>query len=566
MGSGATLGGLTRRGSPASVRGTHLELARARCRPRAARVIGCLGSMAPDERAPDRVEATDASGPGVARAFAVALALAVLLPLAAYLWLGARNLNISDEGFLWYGVRATQAGEVPMRDFQAYDPGRYHFCAALAPLFGDGVRGLRASLAVFQALGLLCALRVAQRVARGWPWQLFVALVLMLWMFPRHKLFEPSLAAMACWVAVRLVERPSRARHLATGVFVGLAGYFGRNLGLYCGLATGALVLFVAWKQRAPDFARRAGAWALGVALGYAPMLAMFAFVPGFAAAFGDSLRAILVHGANIARPWPWPWRVELAGVPPEIAFRNALLAVAFLVPVLTLPGVLLAALRTRASELPARAACIASAVVALFFLHHASVNSGAWHLAQCSPPFLLALLALPQLSGARRRGVAVAVCSGLALVTLAFGASSNPDLNQTLGRRFVSQRVGAETLELSPRHAQVLAGIQGALASTVGDERVFLAPNLAAFYCVLGKRSPSWWLFFFWDATPAEEQELLDELAGVDWALIMEPAREDQERRFSDSHPIVWRQFQRQWSRIAAPGLPPDFVLFRRR
>lgn len=522
--------------------------------------------MAPDERAPARVEARDASGPGCARARAVALALAVLLPLAAHLWLGGRNLNVSDEGFLWYGVRATLAGDVPMRDFQAYDPGRYHFCVALAPLFGDGIRGLRASLAVFQALGLLCGLLVAQRVARGWPWQLFVALVLMLWMFPRHKVFEPALAAMACWVAVRLVERASLARHLATGVFVGLAGYFGRNLGLYCGLATGALVLLVAWKQRAPDCARRAGAWALGVGLGYAPMLAMFVFVPGFAGAFADSLRAILAHGANIPRPWPWPWRVASAGLPAEIAFRNWMLALAFLVPVLTLPGILLAALRTRAAELHARAACLASAVVALFFLHHASVNSGAWHLAQCSPPFLLALLALPQLFPARRRSVAVGAWGGLALVTLAFGASSNPDLGLPLGQRLVAQRVGAETLELPPRHASLMAGLQGALARTVGDEPVFLAPNLAAFYCVLGKRSPSWWLFFFWDATPAEEQVLQTELDGVDWALVMESTREEQERRFSDSHPLVWRWFQREWSRVNAPGLPPDFVLFRRR
>ncbi|NOT28977.1 MAG: hypothetical protein HOP15_00855 [Planctomycetes bacterium] len=498
----------------------------------------------------------------------VALALAILLPLASYLLFGDRHLNISDEGFLWYGVQRTAAGEVPMRDFQAYDPGRYHWCAALAPLFGDGILGVRAASAVFQGLGLLCALLVARRVARGVGWQLFVGLVLMLWMFPRHKQFEPAIGAMAAWFAVRLLERPSTMRHLATGVFVGLAGYFGRNLGLYCGLATGVLVLLLAWKQREPGFARRAGAWTLGVGLGYSPMLVMFAFVPGFAQAFGDSLRLILEHGANVSRPWPWPWRVESAGLSAKNAFRDWMTALAFLLPVLALPGLLFAVVRTRAEDLKTRAACLAPAVVALFFVHHASVNSGAWHLAQSSPPLVLALLALPQLFPARRGAVALVAWCGLALVTLGFSLSSNPDLTQTLGQPSVEHRIGRETLKLQPRHASLLAGLEAALARTVGDEPVFLAPNIPSFYCVLGKRSPSWWLFFFWEATPEEEQALLQELGEprVDWALVFESPRDVQDRRFSDTHPLVWQHFETQWRRVPAPGLPPDFVLFRRR
>ena len=68
------------------------------------------------------------------------------------------NLIPADEGFLWYGVLQTRAGEIPIRDFQSYDPGRYYWCAAWSFLFGGGILGLRASIAVMQAVGLFFGL------------------------------------------------------------------------------------------------------------------------------------------------------------------------------------------------------------------------------------------------------------------------------------------------------------------------------------------------------------------------------------------------------------------------
>ena len=95
------------------------------------------------------------------RSAALPLALAVLFAAAFQLLLGHTYLGLVDEGFQWYGVLRVREGEVPMRDFQAYDPGRYYWCALWSFVFGRGIVGVRAAGAVFQALGLFCGLLVA---------------------------------------------------------------------------------------------------------------------------------------------------------------------------------------------------------------------------------------------------------------------------------------------------------------------------------------------------------------------------------------------------------------------
>jgi hypothetical protein len=500
---------------------------------------------------------------------ALALLTAVAFALGWHLWVGDAHLNAAEEGYLWYGTWRTGLGELPLRDFQSYDPGRYWACAALGKLFGAGLLGLRRSEALFQGLGILFGLLAARRsTKKSWP-LVPLGILLGVWLFPRHKVFEGVLALGATWAGTRLLERPTRAAHVVAGACAGLAAVFGRNHGLYA--AAGFLVLFAAsaWKRRDADWPRKGAALAGGVVLGYAPMLLAFFVAPGFFAGFVDSLLLLLRLGTNIESPWLWPWTLELAGLGALDACARMALALVYLLPLVVLPLGIWRLLRARAEELAPRALFLAASVLGALYLHHASVRSDSSHLAQSIQPSLLAAAAGVALLAARRRGLALTLALVLGSAVALAGFEHNPATSHVGRARLVEARLGAETLRLLPRHAEAYARLQRAVGQRLApDERLFVAPSRPAYYALFQKKSPSWWIYFFVpEAERAEQERIVAELAGVEWVLIVDQAiAEREDLRFRNSYPLVWAHVQTSYRRVPTPELEPDHLLFRLR
>ena len=159
--------------------------------------------------------------------------LALALVAASMLFQGNIGLNLADEGYLWYGTVQTASGQIPVKDFQSYDPGRYYWGAFWMLLLGKGIMSLRFSLALFQVIGLSCGLLALRRVVRSWIVLFIAGFILLIWVIPLYKTFEATLSIASVYLGLRLLEKPSLKQHFISGIFVGIAAFFGRNHGLY---------------------------------------------------------------------------------------------------------------------------------------------------------------------------------------------------------------------------------------------------------------------------------------------------------------------------------------------
>lgn len=502
------------------------------------------------------------------------LLLSLVLVGALFLLQGNIDLNLADEGFLWYGAVQTARGHIPLIDFQGYDPGRYYWIAPWLALFGQDIMALRLAVALFQVVGLTFGLLAAKRVVtQGWLLAI-VGVVLLAWMFPRHKLFEPSLAMAAVYFAVRLIEKPTPRQYVCAGIFVGLAAFFGRNHGFYSFSAFFLLILFLWFKFRDKLVPKKVSLWLAGVVIGYTPMWLMLALVPDMFARF-TYLADLLFRqqSTNLPLPVPWPWTIDYAQADllgNASKFFTGLLFL--LLPVFYLISAA-AILQMNKKDIQNRSLLIASTWVGIFYMHYAFSRAELWHLAQSIHPFLLGLVALPPAFNYSIHRKAV----GIGLIILALAASltlvmpASPYWQKLTAKdQFVLYNVTGRQLWLRQEQAAYLETVKQLITQHVGpQEELLIAPHSPGLYPILQRQAPTWDIYLLFPETEERQQEIIQDLNHhhVNWVILADnPLDGRDDLRFRNTHPLVWQYFLTKFEPVDAPGLPGNQQLLHRK
>ncbi len=502
-------------------------------------------------------------------------ALAAMLSIGAvalvFLWEGRTGFSLWDEGFLWYGAQRVMAGEVPIRDFISYDPGRYYWSAALMTVGGsNGIMALRVSLAICQVLGLLVGLIVLLRSTEKQDrlFWLVSAVTLVLWMFPRHKLYDSSLSIALVAGLSLLVERPTRWRYFLAGALVGIAAVFGRNHGVYGAVGSLGVVAFLRIKPaEGPRLLSDIGAWSLGVLAGYLPCLLQIAVVPGFAPAlWADVHRMIELKSTNLPLPVPWPWRVPIGQLGAMEAARGVAEGVFFvLIAVYGLLSVVWV-IRQRLKREKVPPVLAASAFLAVPYAHFSYSRADASHLAQGMFPFLLGILALLAARPVRVKwSIGMLLCGASLMIAL----PQHPGW-QCHARQCVTADVAGSKLTFDPATARDIAMLNRLAEQFAPGNRSFIAvPFWPGAYAVLGRKAPIWEVYPLWPASPMLQQAEIERLndANPGFAVILdEPLDGREELRYSNTHPMIDRYIRGHFERLTGYSDNPACHVYRSR
>ncbi len=499
-------------------------------------------------------------------------AIAAGIALAMFLLQGHLGINLQDEAFLWYGAIQTHAGELPLRDFRSYDPGRYFWCAGVMTVLGDGLVAVRAANWAFASLGLCAGLLVASRSHRGLPWLAACGLVLVPWVYPPWKLYESSIAMLVALIAVRLMDSPSSKRRLAAGATVGLAAFFGRNMGVYAGLAMLTLVIVQAFKQGQPTL-RSLGELALGTVLGYAPMICLVLLADGYREAFVESIAFYTRQSAlNAELPFPFPWRVDFSSRDAWSAAVIFVIGSMFVVLPSAYAAGFLRGLLARASTFARWSTVFALSSVGGAWFHHASVRSDAPHLAQSIHPFLLMVMSLPAVLPerfrARARVTSLLVLAGVTVLGIGSALPFVRRAQASDAAPYERVVIRGDELMLAPNEARLVRGLMAGITANVpADETLWVSAQFLGLYPILGRHAPTWDIYPAWQANEVEQERMLRELADVRWAVLdTRPIGGDPRMRLETSHPRVWNWVTESFERVPLPGAPESVLFLRRK
>ncbi len=500
--------------------------------------------------------------------------LAFSLTTFLFLLEGNIGLNLADEGSLWYGTIHTALGEVPLRDFQSYDPGRYYWTAFWSIFLGHGIMALRISVAIFGAIGLSLGLLAARRVIDSF-WSLsLVGLLLIVWMFPRHKLFDVSISMSAVFFAVRLLEKPSLLRHFSAGLFVGVAAFLGRNHGLYCLLAFALLLIFIRIKINHTSLLKQFLALGSGIAMGYSPMFIMFIYAPGFYDSFISSLLSLYRQKAtNIPLRIPWPWCHDYAAAGLiEMLSKLTTGCLFVLMPVCYIFSIIMM-LSIPSEAIRSSALFVGSTFVGIFYMHYAFARADLGHLAHSIQPFLLLMISLPlTLRFKHSKIVMFCILTFLTVSTVfSVGASSPYDYNRFAApnNHYISYNLLNDKIRIDKGLADLLDNVKTMTEQRVrSDEELAIIPHWPGMYCFLQRKSPLKEIYFLLPDAEERQREMIKTLdaKNVKWVILGDIALDGRDDlRFRNTHNLVWKHLMSEFEPVSVVGLPNNYQLLHK-
>lgn len=490
--------------------------------------------------------------------------VSAVLAYGMFLMRSHTGLNLSDEGFVWYGVERVLRGEIPVRDFYSYDPARYYWSSLWFYLWRPGIIPLRSGDAAMQFFGIFAGLMAVQPFLRRYWQPVLLGLVLILWTFQPYKCFDSAIPPIALCLAVRFFLNPGKISALAYGAFVGFSPFVGRNHALY--LFASALFLWAVFYPKIKTIRFAACFWVAGFIVGLSPSLFMLLFVKGYATALVDWITRYQSVGTNIHLPVPWPWSASGGGWSlPHFDWAKKILGSLFLfLPMAYSVWLLRYWTRPKARD-PMAFFLLLCAAVGLPYLHYAFDRADFGHLSFVITPFWLGFF-VQAFCGPKPIRLHGALFLGMTLWAVVLESNGYQALNPTLSCP-IKYKIGMDEMNLNSTTASVI-DLSGKIVQTMDCQGTFLAvPALAGIYSALNQKSPIREIFCVMPETRENQRKIIREMIEnkVRWILVYNGTVDQREElRFTNAQSDIWDFMKENYKLLLVP-LPQDYFLMYR-
>ncbi|MET0961759.1 MAG: hypothetical protein ABWY05_02940 [Noviherbaspirillum sp.] len=483
----------------------------------------------------------------------VAILVGTLLSIAWIACTWRYGFDVADEGYYWYGAQRLLRGEIPMRDFMAYDIGRYAWTAAIMGKLGDdGIFGARMGAAIYQLftipIGVLIALRAVNGQLGTFEKIIFAAILtalLNLWVYPYYKVFDYGTSILIVAMLTLMMTSQCTQSWFGAGLILGIAAIMGRNHGVYGAFAALLLSGFLLLKQdRSAVLTKPMLAFVAGTIVGFSPTFVMAMLIDGFAGGFIESVRELVRGGAtNLSLPVPWPWTFSKSHMGWLYWATDVTKGLAFIAIVLVPIVAILALMRRPLGQFgTVHNIILCSSFAGIAYAHYAYSRADLTHLALSIAPLILALPGIAALVG---HPIAMATTLlGVSILALAPGV---PYLAQPILKKpLTTISVSGTNLYASPWINARLQNAEHVFEFIPNARDSFLAiPDSPGLYAIYKKKMQIWEIYSLWPRDPLFERSELSRLqVNAPQVIFLSNHALDgrSELRYSSTHPILYR------------------------
>lgn len=501
-----------------------------------------------------------------------------ILCTIAFLVQSSFGFGWADEGLLWYASQRTYSGELAIRDFFAYDPGRYYWNSVFFFILADtGLNTLLIAAASFGALGLAVSWYTMGVAKVGAAWRLIFAVLITIALgYPRHKVYEQSLSLMLVAIVFFVLILPSSSRRwFAFGLITGIAAIFGRNHGVFF-LAAAILCGFYLFATRQVKILPRAtGLYSLGVVAGYLPIILLFLFDLEFREAFWQSV--LFASGWQLPLPIPFFWRLNYStGLTYEFLHSLAIGLACIVIPVIYLIGFFWFLFRG-ANSVDGKYSALfllgASSIAGIPYLHQAFDRADFGHIAQATLPVFVAIAAIFSMKfRARHNRILFRGGAFLAvIILLAAWVPSQPAVRLARIEALYpgsteSFSIGGKKFVIEKYQSAVLREVKAIAERCKIRNGEFLAlPHFPGVYAYLGLKAPFWEMYYLYQRPADFQLRHIKAISNVRLILISPEATvDDLERlKLKNTYGALLTYIENNYRKLTLDGLPSGVFLY---